>query len=51
LKTLEPPVDILLALGHAGYQKDLQMAEEIEEIDIVVGGQIRVFQKMYTARI
>ena len=43
MKSLNPPVDILIALGHAGYLKDLQMAEEVEEIDIVVGGHSHSF--------
>ena len=31
-------VEILIALGHSGYELDMKMAEEIEEIDVVVGG-------------
>ena len=46
LKGLDPPIDILIALGHAGYVKDLEMAEKIPEIDIVVGGHSHSF--LYT---
>ncbi|XP_054260442.1 protein 5NUC-like [Macrosteles quadrilineatus] len=31
-------VKILIALGHSGYAKDQQIAKEVEEIDLVVGG-------------
>ena len=43
LKNLDPPIDILIALGHAGYVKDQEMAEKIPEIDIVVGGHSHTF--------
>jgi len=37
-------VDILIALGHAGYREvDLKMAGEIEELDLVVGGHSHTF--------
>ena len=43
LKSRDPPIDILIVLGHAGYLKDLRMAEEVEEIDIVVVGHSHSF--------
>jgi len=43
LKALDPPIEILIALGHAGYIKDLEMAAMIPEIDIVVGGHSHSF--------
>jgi len=46
LKSLKPPVDIIIALGHSGYLLDLKMAKEIEEIDLVVGGHSHSF--LYT---
>merc|ERR1719481_1989597 len=36
LKSLSPPIDILIALGHAGYEKDKEIAEKVPEVDIVV---------------
>ena len=37
-------VDILIALGHAGYEEnDQDMAYQIEEIDLVVGGHSHTF--------
>ena len=40
-------IDIIIATGHAGYNPvDLRMAEEIEELDIVVGGHSHTF--LYT---
>ncbi|KAH8254831.1 hypothetical protein KR032_012433 [Drosophila birchii] len=32
-------VNIIIALGHAGYKKDLEIAEMCPEVDVVVGGQ------------
>ena len=43
MKALESPIDILVALGHAGYVTDMKMAESIPEIDIVVGGHSHTF--------
>ena len=59
LKRLDPPVEILIALGHAGYQDvrlkrwgyvgevvlqvDLRLAAEVEELDFVVGGHSHSF--------
>ena len=39
-------VDILIALGHSGYEIDIQLAEEIPELDLVVGGHSHTF--LYT---
>jgi len=39
-------VNILIALGHSGYEKDLEMAEKIEDLDLVVGGHSHTF--LYT---
>ena len=49
LKSLQPPIDILIALGHAGYAKDKEMAEKVPEIDIVVGGHSHSF--LYTGQV
>lgn len=39
----EEGVDIIIALGHAGFAKDQQMAAEVEEVDVVVGGHTNTF--------
>ena len=49
LKSLNPPIDILIALGHAGYEKDKEIAEKVSEIDIVVGGHSHSF--LYTGQV
>ena len=36
-------VTILIALGHSGYELDMKMAAEIEELDVVVGGHSHTF--------
>ena len=36
-------MDIIIALGHSGYEIDIQLAENIPEIDIVVGGHSHTF--------
>ena len=36
-------VEILIALGHSGYELDLKMAAEISELDVVVGGHSHTF--------
>ena len=39
-------VKILIALGHSGYSKDLEIARNIPELDVVVGGHTNTF--LYT---
>ena len=39
-------VSILIALGHSGYELDIQLAENIPELDLVVGGHSHTF--LYT---
>jgi len=39
-------VDIIIALGHSGYDIDQELAEKIPELDIVVGGHSHTF--LYT---
>jgi len=34
---------MLIALGHSGYDKDLEIAEQVAEIDVVVGGHSHTF--------
>ena len=39
-------VNIIIAVGHAGYEKDLDVAHQVEEVDVVVGGHSNTF--LYT---
>ena len=41
-------VHIIIALGHSGIAMDLKIAEQVEEVDIVVGGHTNTF--LYTGR-
>jgi 5'-nucleotidase len=36
-------VEILIAVGHAGYLKDMEIAEKVPDIDVVVGGHTNTF--------
>lgn len=36
-------VDILIALGHSGFEVDKKIAREVEDIDIVIGGHTNTF--------
>ncbi|CAB3253194.1 unnamed protein product [Arctia plantaginis] len=36
-------VNILIALGHSGFTKDLEIAKEVEDIDLVIGGHTNTF--------
>ena len=40
-------VSIILGLGHSGYQKDLEIAEKVPQIDAVIGGHTHSF--LYSA--
>lgn len=39
-------VDILIALGHSGFEMDIQIARDVEDIDLVIGGHSNTF--LYT---
>lgn len=36
-------VNILIALGHSGFDVDKQIAEQVDDIDLVVGGHTNTF--------
>lgn len=36
-------VNIFIALGHSGFNKDEQIAREVEDIDLVIGGHTNTF--------
>merc|ERR1711971_810336 len=40
-------VDIIIGLGHSGYQRDMELAEKILGLDVVVGGHTHSF--LYSA--
>ena len=42
-KLKDQGVNIIIALGHSGYQKDLEVANEVPDIDILVGGHSNTF--------
>ena len=39
----EEGVDIILGLGHSGYQKDMELAEKIPRLDAVIGAHTHSF--------
>ncbi|KAL0123038.1 hypothetical protein PUN28_007577 [Cardiocondyla obscurior] len=39
----EQGVDILIALGHSGFETDKKIAREVEGIDLVIGGHTNTF--------
>lgn len=41
-------VDILIALGHSGFDMDKQIARDVEDIDLVIGGHSNTF--LYTGK-
>ncbi|KAF7286826.1 protein 5NUC-like [Rhynchophorus ferrugineus] len=42
-KLTDEGVDIIIALGHSGYEMDKRIAKEVAEVDIVVGGHTNTF--------
>ncbi|XP_038222525.1 uncharacterized protein LOC119840090 [Zerene cesonia] len=42
-KLKQNDVNIIIALGHSGFIKDLEIASEVEDIDIVIGGHSNTF--------
>ncbi|XP_045521891.1 protein 5NUC-like isoform X2 [Pieris brassicae] len=36
-------IEIIIALGHSGFIKDLEIATEVEDIDLVIGGHSNTF--------
>ncbi|XP_072052014.1 5'-nucleotidase-like [Amphiura filiformis] len=43
---IDEGIDIIIALGHSGYEKDLEVAARVRGVDIVVGGHSDTF--LYT---
>nr|XP_049706528.1 protein 5NUC isoform X5 [Helicoverpa armigera] len=42
-KLREQNVNIVIALGHSGYERDIEIAKSVEGLDIVVGGHTHTF--------
>ena len=42
-KLTQQGIDIIIALGHSGYEKDKEIAEKVPDIDIVVGAHTHSF--------
>jgi len=42
-KLRENGVKIIICLSHSGIEKDKEIAKEVEDIDIVVGGHSHTF--------
>jgi len=38
VKAADPTVNIIIAVGHAGFPVDLEVARQVDGVDIVVGG-------------
>ena len=36
-------INIIIAAGHAGYDLDMRMAEQVEDLDLVVGGHSHTY--------
>jgi len=36
-------VDIVIAIGHSGYDRDLEIAKQVEGIDVIIGGHTNTF--------
>lgn len=36
---MERGVNIIIALGHSGYERDIEIAKRCPHVDVVVGGQ------------
>jgi len=41
-------VNIIIALGHSGVEMDTEIAREVEDIDLVIGGHLNTF--LYTGK-
>lgn len=38
VEVVRPEVDVLIALSHLGFEKDVELAEAVPEFDLIVGG-------------
>lgn len=39
----QPTLNIFIAVGHSGYERDLEIATAISDLDLVVGGHSNTF--------
>jgi 2',3'-cyclic-nucleotide 2'-phosphodiesterase (5'-nucleotidase family) len=47
-KLVSQGINIIIALGHSGYQVDLNLANRLRDVDIIVGGHTNTF--LYTGK-
>lgn len=45
-KLKDQRIDIIIAVGHSGYDTDLKIAKNVPKVDVVVGGHTNTF--LYT---
>lgn len=43
VRALKGKVDLIVALTHEGYEKDLQLAQAVPGIDVIIGGHTQTF--------
>eukprot|EP00095_Tigriopus_kingsejongensis_P006521 maker-scaffold172_size289735-snap-gene-1.31 protein:Tk06521 transcript:maker-scaffold172_size289735-snap-gene-1.31-mRNA-1 annotation:"hypothetical protein DAPPUDRAFT_42388" len=43
MKSTHPDLNIFIGLGHSGYKMDQKIAQEVEGLDVVVGGHTNTF--------
>lgn len=47
-KLRDSGVNIIIGLGHSGIERDQEIAKEVEDIDLIVGGHSHTF--LYTGK-
>ena len=45
-KLTDSGVNIIIAVGHAGFVKDKEIAEKVPQVDVVVGGNNEVITEL-----
>ncbi|KAH7640432.1 5nuc-like protein [Dermatophagoides farinae] len=43
LKAKHPDLNIFIGLGHSGYDRDIEIAEKIPDLDVIVGGHSHTY--------
>lgn len=43
VKSLQGKTDLIVALTHQGYEKDIELAQSVQGIDIIIGGHSQTF--------
>ncbi|CAB4062625.1 NT5E [Lepeophtheirus salmonis] len=50
-KLIKEGVKIIIALGHSGYEKDLEIAKKVEEVDLVVVGDYPTYVSQSSGKV